>query len=648
MASLNIASLPLHIEELRIWILNQNLDILAINETRLDGSVPNESVHIPNYQIVRNDRNRNGGGVCIYIRNSVNFVDKSRLILNEIEALCIEINKPQSKPFVVMSCYRPPNADAKQFFENLQLIVNRLDSGNTELFILGDLNCNMLPSHNNSPKNELNSLCELHQLDQLISTPTRITSNTRTLIDIILTNRPHRIVSSGVIHLSISDHSLVYAIRKISVSSKTSHTITEIRNFKNFCVDDFNDDLKNIPWGEVDKFDDPNQMWCCWKMMFLGVINKHAPLKKKRIRNKKSPWLNAGIKRSMIERDKLKSTAIRTNFSEDWSNYKKAKNRVNNKIKETKTQYYKEHFRSNSGKPREIWKSINEVMSRNTKNDSNINSIKTNAGSTTSPEVMSETFNKYFTEIGDKLADKLPDSTKIYSDFLLPVNSTFQLRQVSLAEVLKLLKNLPTNKATGLDKIPCRLVKLSSPFIADSLCNIFNMSIISGIFPLEWKVAKVIPIHKDNEKDELNNYRPISILSAISKVMERLVYNQLYEYLSKNELLSKCQSGFRHSHSTTTSLLDATNEWYANMDQGNLNSVVFVDLSKAFDTVNHSILLKKLSHYGLHAETLKWFNSYLTERRQQSLVNGYLSSAKTIKCGVPQGSILGPLFFLFI
>ena len=109
-----------------------------------------------------------------------------------------------------MSCYRPPNADAKQFFENLQLIVNRLDSGNTELFILGDLNCNMLPSHNNSPKNELNSLCELHQLDQLISTPTRITSNTRTLIDIILTNRPHRILSSGVIHLSISDHSVCY------------------------------------------------------------------------------------------------------------------------------------------------------------------------------------------------------------------------------------------------------------------------------------------------------------------------------------------------------------------------------------------------------------------------------------------------------
>ena len=185
----------------------------------------------------------------------------------------------------------------------------------------------------------------------------------------------------------------------------------------------------------------------------LRVINKHAPLKKKRIRNKKSPWLNAGIKRSKIERDKLKSTAIRMNFSEDWSIYKKAKNRVNNKIKETETQYYQEHFRSNFGKPREIWKSINEVMYRNTKNDSNINSIKTNAGSTTSPEVMSETFNTYFTEIGDKLADKVPDklSIKIYSDFLLPVNSTFQLRQVSLAEVLKLLNN----------ESKCNLLKVS-------------------------------------------------------------------------------------------------------------------------------------------------------------------------------------------
>ena len=146
-------------------------------------------------------------------------------------------------------------------------------------------------------------------------------------------------------------------------------------------------------------------MWSCWKKIFLDVIDKHAPIKKKRIRNKKYPWLNARIKQSMIERNKLKLLAIKTNAAVDCLNYKKSKNCLNDEIKNAKTVHYQEYFRLNSGKPREIWKTINEVMSRNIRNDSNINSIKTNIGSTTSPEVMSETFNRFFTEIGTNLAD---------------------------------------------------------------------------------------------------------------------------------------------------------------------------------------------------------------------------------------------------
>ena len=259
---------------------------------------------------------------------------------------------------------------------------------------------------------------------------------------------------------------------------------------------------------------------------------------------------------------------------------------------------------------------------------------------------MSETFNQYFTEIGPNLAEKLPNSSKTHSDFIGHIDSSFQLEAVTLPKVLKLLKNISADKATGLDKIPCRLVKLAAPFIAKSLYSIFNTSIRHGIFPSDWKVAKIIPLHKGNEKDEINNYRPISILSSISKILERLIHDQLYEYLTKNNLLSEYQSGFRRFHSTTTSLLDATNEWLANMDEGKLNSVVFLDLSKAFDTVDHAILLSKLTKYGLNEEAVRWFKSYLSDRRQRCLVNGHLSSSRLIKCGVPQGSILGPLLYL--
>ena len=218
--------------------------------------------------------------------------------------------------------------------------------------------------------------------------------------------------------------------------------------------------------------------------------------------------------------------------------------------------------------------------------------------------------------------------TEKNSDFIGHVDSSFQLEPITLPKVLKLLKNISTDKATELDKIPCRFVKLAAPLIAKSLCSIVNTSIRPTIFPSDWKVAKIIPLHKGNEKDEINNYRPISILSSISKILERLIHDQLYEYLTKNNLLSEYQSGFRRFHSTTTSLLDATNEWLANMDEGKLNSVVFLDLSKAFDTVDHAILLSKLTKYGLNEEAVRWFKSYLSDRRQQCLVNGHLSSSR--------------------
>ena len=207
--------------------------------------------------------------------------------------------------------------------------------------------------------------------------------------------------------------------------------------------------------------------------------------------------------------------------------------------------------------------------------------------------------------------------------------------------------NLKINKSTGLDKIPANVLRLSADIIAPSITYIFNLSLETGIYVDDWKRARVIPIYKSEDRRKCENYRPISILPIVSKVFEREVFRQLYAYLSNNSLLSKFQSGFRPKHSTLSALIQMCDNLLKNMDSGQINCVVFLDVRKAFDSINHEILIDKMRNFfGVTENQLRWFESYLNNRVQQCLINGQLSSPKKIICGVPQGSILGPLLFL--
>ena len=201
-------------------------------------------------------------------------------------------------------------------------------------------------------------------------------------------------------------------------------------------------------------------------------------------------------------------------------------------------------------------------------------------------------------------------------------------------------------KSTGLDKISNKLLKAAGETIIGSLSQIFNLSIDTGIFPDDLKHIKVTPLYKSGDKMDCDNYRPISVTSAVAKKFEKLVSRQLNNFLEFHQIVSTNQSGFRTQHSTETALLYSVNQCLVNMDQGLINGLLFLDLKKAFDTVDHNILISKLELYGVRGKALQWFISYLRGRKQVCKINHEISDRATITCGVPQGSNLGPLLFL--
>ena len=233
---------------------------------------------------------------------------------------------------------------------------------------------------------------------------------------------------------------------------------------------------------------------------------------------------------------------------------------------------------------------------------------------------------------------------------LPPLHFKTQSRLTSISftpqEVCTVLKNLDTTKAVGPDKISNRILRNLAQFICYPLCLIFNSSLSSGLFPSSWKLANVSPIHKKNDRQNKSNYRPISLLSCIAKVFERLVFNVLFNYCKINNLLTERNSGFKPLDSTVNQLISLVNMIYKGLDDEKEICMIFLDISKAFDKVFHNGLLFKLEQFGIGGTLLKWFKSYLTNRQQRVIIGGENSDFKSLNAGVPQGSVLGPLLFL--
>ena len=259
----------------------------------------------------------------------------------------------------------------------------------------------------------------------------------------------------------------------------------------------------------------------------------------------------------------------------------------------------------------------------------------------------SPTLNKYFCSVGEQLSKKIPKKINSFiSNQILSPKSTFSFSPVNAEDLNKAMSKFKSSQGFGMDNKSSFFLKKSIPILSNGLSQIFNMSLSTGQFPDSWKVARVAPIYKDGSSSENSNYRPISVLIVVSRLFEKFIYDQLYTHLCNNHLLFTGQPGFRLFHSLLTSLLKCINDWYLNLDKEQYTLVTFIDLKRAFDTVDHQILLKKLRVYGLGGKESSWFLSYLDNRKQCCKVNGHMSKLESINFGVPQGSCLGPLLFL--
>lgn len=648
-AHLNIRSLRHKADLLRLEGLDtKTLDILTLSETWLDQSFEDSEVALPGFSCVRMDRTgakKGFGGVAIYVRESLPFKIRNDLNSFDHECLWVELTRSKCRPTLICCAYRAPDIDFCNFILNLNNCMANIKLDKCDFVLLGDLNANMLSHSRDKEKQELLKFVRTFDFTQLITKATRVSESVKSLLDVILVNNDHRIIDSGVVPVSLSDHYLVYCVLKSGVTKAPPRTI-EYRSYKNFNVNSFIADLNNVPWHVTESADNIDDAVFLWNKLFSEVADSHAPVKRCRVKGSPVNWMNNKINEAMKDRDFHHRRAVKTNSAYHWSNYRRLRNLVNRKIKSAKSKYYCELIKEAKGDSSKIWKAVNEASSRNVKSSSPT-CIMADGVQLTSPSSIATAMNIYFSSIGKFLAEKISSRVTVQSVHSPTMTqSVFYLNEIDEETVLKLLLSLKTNKAIGLDNISARLLKCGAHEICPSVTKLLNLSIRSGKFPAIWKCSKVAALFKSGERTNATNYRPISILPTLSKILEKVVHFQFYQYLKLHNVLSNKQFGFRPKLSTTSALSSFSDEVLLNMEQGNLCGVVFLDLTKAFDTVNHCILLSKLSAVGVSPSSLKWFESYLSHRKQQTSCGNDLSEALPVTFGVPQGSILGPLLFL--
>ena len=629
------------LDELRLILRDpwKQCHVLGDTESWLNETYDNKDVAIDGYHPPqRCDRvGKSGGGVAVYVIDGFDFMRRTDIETPDIESVWIEMKPRNSKPILICTVYRPPDSNLDQWLEGLEVQINSAYTGSAHIVVMGDINVNYLSD--SAEKDKLCACMRQYEMRQIVKDATRCTTHKQSLIDHVWISSTNYTPEIKVPVIGTSDHSPTCLVMSSKGFNVNQHTSIRYRSFKNFDENKFKSDTGEVPWGVLEMFDDPNDFLGVWNDLFLNVLDSHAPMREKRVKRQWQPgWLTDDIVESMRTREYHKA-------KKNDELYKHWRNKVVSQIRQSKIEYYESLVRANAGNTHKIWSYMKELAPRAT----SVLPSRLQDGGDSKFDVAND-FNNFFTEIVTKYipTDNNNFDTTCVEECATRGGSdaadTFEIPHITISQTVEILSSLDINKATGVDGIPSRVLKLASAQIAPSICKLINLCLDQGVFPSQWKQAKVSPIHKGGQIDDPGNFRPVSILCTLSKIFERHIHNCLYEHLQP--YLYHGQSGFRQNHSCETALSRMVDLWTKNIDAGNINGVILLDLRKAFDLINHRILLTKLQKYKVGEMSIKLLDSYLSDRTQFVAFKGANSDPLYVRSGVPQGSIVGPLLFL--
>lgn len=599
------------------------------------------------------------GGVVIYTHSSLNptSINLTKYCKEKDIEICAVKITVQSMVLCIITVYRSPTGNFNLFLESVEAVLQFIYSPTQRIIICGDINIDYLLI--SEQRKQLDNLLLLYNLASIVNFPTRITNTSSSSIDNVF------IDVSGFDNYTVfpfpnglSDHDAQILVLRSLYPGQFSGAKFE-RTVNQQTTTDFIFALSSESWSNIFNIDDVNQMYNSFLNTYLRIFNASFPLTRVVNHIKGNQWITAGILISCKRKRELFLLCRTSNNPVLKQYYKKYCNMLVKVIRVAKRMTYSARISASHNKTKTTWNILNELLGR--KQSPNVIQKLTIGGiHLTNQQCIAEGLNKHFTSIIDaKNLTKVPtlcDNTSQLHTYSPPDENTSYSQMVfkpfTTNEIISIIKLLKTKNSFGYDEISPRILKISANYISSPLTHICNRVISTGVFPDRMKYSTVTPIYKKGVHTDPTNYRPISVITSFAKVLETALYRRIVEHISSNNIMTDHQFGFRKGCSTDEAIFKLVYEVLKALNDKAKVGSVFLDLEKAFDSVNHSLLIKKLPFYGINGKAKQLIESYLLNRYQRVILKNFrtnsyvVSEWERIKHGVPQGSVLGPLLFL--